>query len=211
MKYWILVMALGLLAFGGGCAVINAVGDLEKFVTELIVGKSKNESKRGAAPYKTKPYAEWDGEANCKLCKHPLFRRTAKQRVRSLCGLGVTVGLVLLVGAIIAALVANVKLKVAGPVAIAGAILTVFSILLDAYLNIVLIVGAIAIGAAAVYALRRHLVKLKAMARFGDAVIEAGELDEAAIHAAADEAIGPAGSPLREDINSAVIAARKAE
>jgi len=206
MKY--LLPLLLILSLNTGCAVISAVGDIEKYVTELVVGKPKTESKRGAAPYKTKPYEAWDGEANCTLCNQPLFRKPIKEKVRSLLGLGVTAGLVLFVGGIIAGLVCGVKWKVAGPIIGAGAILAVLAILLDAYLNIIIIAVLIGGGLVGLYLLYLNRVKLRAMVNFGDAVIEAGDLDAAAIDAAADAAIGPADSPLRKDIKATVVAAR---
>jgi len=204
MKYLIPLVLLAALTLGGGCAVINAVGDIEKFVTELVVGKPKKKDDQHFQPHKKKQYPEWDGEANCNLCKQPLFRKPIKDKVRSLRGLGVTAGLVLFGGGIIAGLVLGVKWKVAGPITGTGAILAVLAILLDAYLNIIIIAVLICGGLVGLYLLYCNRKKIKAMINFGDAVIKAGELDAAAIDAAADTAIGPADSPLRNDIKATV-------
>lgn len=186
MKYLILTALLGGSILADGCAVVDVASDPLGFVTELIVGKPKKQTAKPKPP------------------------PTAKQRVHSMLGLGATIGVVLLLVGLLAPLVAKVAYKKTLPIAGAGLALACLSIWLDAYLEIILIVAAIIAGAVALYLLWRNWKKVKAMADFGDAAVKAGGLDEKAIHAAADNAIGPADSPLRNDIKATVSAAREA-
>jgi len=182
-----------------GCAALDLISNPVKFITELFVGPPD------AKPFSTDddlltPAEMADRRAWC--AKYAV--KTPTQRVQSLCGTGAILGIVLVVGAAIATLVAKLSLDKAIQIALVGVILLAMSIWLEKYLDIILVIVAVAGGVVAVILVRRNWVKLRAMTLMTKEVIKQGHLDNDAVHAAATKAIGPQGSKLRENIKATV-------
>jgi len=145
--------------------------------------------------------------AKTEISKNPVVKipKTPKQHAKGLCRLGMTIGFAAFIIGVVLLVVGKIAPKIAITAIVAGLAVFIASYFVETYLEPILY-SFIALGvAAASFLIWRNWEKLKAMARFGDAVSGSA----AGAHTIADEVIGPEGSSLRKEIKAVVTASRK--
>lgn len=208
MKYvGLFLAAFTLLILTEGCGLVKILNDPVKAIEGLISGKPKPPPILDTLG-DPKNMSEEDAKRVRAWCAK-YSKPTVIEKVRSLLILGATVGLVLtIVCALILIFVKGAPKKPCGIGIVVGLVLVVVSILLDKYLQAILLVGVVLLGIAAVVLVRKHWQKIKKMVAFTDEVKKKGQVTEEQVHAAARKTIGETGSKDRESIKALVESTR---
>ena len=204
MRYLPLFLtAFVIIAMTEGCGVVKFINDPVKGIKELIVGKPKpppvKESLKDNPENMTK---EEVARMRAWCARHS--QPTVIMKFRSLLGLGVTAGSGIMVASILLLIFAKgllpKKTLITG-IGV-GLVLIVLSILLDKYLQAILIISYILMLAAVVIWVRKHWSRLKKWSGFTEELKKQGHLDGVAVDAIAHKTIGNAGSKDREALKT---------